>query len=83
MEALAMLNGALCQFADWERATTAAATSPERWQLELAGYLTQVAAGGGYPNLTAALMGSAGQQPDMEASFERLIDKMLTVMLQA
>ncbi|MDH6139851.1 AcrR family transcriptional regulator [Kitasatospora sp. GP30] len=82
MEALAMLNGSVCQFADFERATTAAATSPQRWQLELAGYLGQVAAGGGYPNLTAAL-GSGGPPPDAGASFERFLDRLLTVLFQA
>ncbi|MCC9305735.1 hypothetical protein LN042_01185 [Kitasatospora sp. RB6PN24] len=74
-----MLNGSVCQFADWERAATAAATSPQQWQLELAGYLSRVAGGGEYPNLAAALS-SGGQPADPEVSFERYLDRLLTVL---
>jgi AcrR family transcriptional regulator len=81
MEALAMLNGSVCQFADWERATTAAATSPQRWQLELADYFGKIATGGDYPHLAAAL-GPSREPADPDTYFERLLERMLTVLLQ-
>ncbi|GAA1976514.1 TetR/AcrR family transcriptional regulator [Kitasatospora viridis] len=82
MEALAMITGSICQFADWEQATAAAA-QPGRWHQDLMVYLTQVAMSGDYPNLTTALAAGAGAPPpDPDASFDRYLDRLLTVLFE-
>ncbi|MCX4745067.1 TetR/AcrR family transcriptional regulator [Kitasatospora sp. NBC_01287] len=81
MEALAMLNGYLCQFVEWERATLIAVRDPQQWQRDLVSYLTGVASSGDYPNIAAAL--SSGNAPmDPQASFERFLEKLLTVLVE-
>lgn len=81
MEALAMLNGFICQFVDWERATVAAGQDVQQWQRDLVSYLTGVVTSGDYPNIAAAL--ASGNAPmDPQASFERFLDKLLTVLVE-
>ncbi|MGF1425549.1 TetR/AcrR family transcriptional regulator [Kitasatospora sp. LaBMicrA B282] len=79
MEALAMLSGFICQFADWENATRAAAGSSAEWQRELVEYLTGVAMSGDYPQL-AATLGAGSGPTDPAASFDRLLDKVITLL---
>jgi AcrR family transcriptional regulator len=81
MEALAMLNGFVCQFVDWEQATRLAARNPQQWHLDLVAYLTEVATSGDYPNLSAALA-TGGGALDPDASFDRFLDRLLTVLLE-
>jgi AcrR family transcriptional regulator len=79
MEALAMLNGFVCQFVDWEQATRLGAENPQQWHLDLVAYLTQVAMAGDHPNLAAALAQGGGPL-DPDASFARFLDRLLSVL---
>ncbi|GAA1237306.1 TetR/AcrR family transcriptional regulator C-terminal domain-containing protein [Kitasatospora nipponensis] len=81
MEALAMLSGYVCQFADWERATITAALDPQQWHRDLVGYLTGVATSGRFPHLAQALA-SGGEPLDPDRSFELFLDRLLTVLVQ-
>ncbi|GAA2248643.1 MULTISPECIES: TetR/AcrR family transcriptional regulator [Kitasatospora] len=79
MEAMAQLNGFLCQFADWEHSTTG--RSP-RWITDMVSYLQGVAATGQYPRLTQVLAeGPAPTAPD--AVFDRLLQRILTALCEA
>lgn len=81
MEALAMLTGFTCQFVDWERATVASGQDVQQWQRDLVAYLTGVVLTGDYPNIAGAL--ASGNAPlDPQASFERFLDKLLTVLVE-
>ncbi|MDF9811243.1 TetR/AcrR family transcriptional regulator C-terminal domain-containing protein [Streptomyces sp. SPB162] len=86
MEAFTLLNGFVCQFAEWEHASSGqsgggedAAGAP--WAAEVVAYLQGVALSGRYPRLTRALAGS-GPPPDADTVFERSLDRLLTVLTQ-
>ncbi|MFF2354721.1 TetR/AcrR family transcriptional regulator [Kitasatospora sp. NPDC058115] len=77
LEALALLNGFVCQYAQYER--TAAAGI--KWQAELAGYLGRAAASGAYPHLTTAFATAAPTSADPDAAFDRSLDRVITAVL--
>ncbi|MFE0463776.1 TetR/AcrR family transcriptional regulator [Kitasatospora sp. NPDC058965] len=81
MEALAMLNGFVCQFVDWEQATRLAAENPQQWHRDLVAYLTTMAMSGEYPHLATALGTDGGTALDPDASFDRFLDRLLTVLV--
>ncbi|MDH6124863.1 TetR/AcrR family transcriptional regulator C-terminal domain-containing protein [Kitasatospora sp. GP82] len=79
MEAMAQLNGFLCQFAEWERAATG---SSPRWMADMVTYLQGVAMSGRYPSLTQVL--AEGSTPaDPNAVFDRLLQRILTALCEA
>ncbi|WP_369826219.1 TetR/AcrR family transcriptional regulator C-terminal domain-containing protein [Kitasatospora sp. MBT66] len=77
LEALALLTGFVCQFAQYERTAAAGA----KWQADLAGYLGRAAASGEFPHLAAAFAttGAAADSPD--AVFDRSLDRVITAAL--
>ncbi|MFD4910613.1 TetR/AcrR family transcriptional regulator C-terminal domain-containing protein [Kitasatospora purpeofusca] len=77
LEALALLTGFVCQFAQYERTAAAGA----KWQADLAGYLGRAAASGEFPHLAAAFAtaGPAADSPD--AVFDRSLDRVITAAL--
>ncbi|MDY0811212.1 TetR/AcrR family transcriptional regulator C-terminal domain-containing protein [Kitasatospora purpeofusca] len=77
MEALALLNGFVCQYAQYERTAAAGA----KWQADLARYLGRAAAGGEFPHLAAAFanLGPSADTPD--AVFDRSLDRVITAAL--
>lgn len=76
MEAMAMFNGFICQFAQYEQ--TAAASA--KWQAEMVGYLTQAAMSGAYPNLAQAFA-TAGPPADPDQAFDRTLDRVILAIL--
>lgn len=86
MEAFTLLNGFVCQFAEWEQATTGRTRNGEdaaggQWHADVVTYLQGVALSGRYPRLTRALVGS-GPPPDADTVFERSLGRLLTVLTQ-
>lgn len=81
MELFAMLNGFVCQFAEWER-TTARATG-DQWHTDLVAYLTAAVTTGRYPHLAAAMTQSAAQPLAPDVLFARSLDRLLTLILSA
>ncbi|MDH6575952.1 TetR/AcrR family transcriptional regulator [Kitasatospora sp. MAP5-34] len=78
MEALSLLNGFLCQYAEWEN--TAAAGG--KWQTDLVSYLQRVVLSGDYPHLTQALIsGGTGTPPDSDAIFDRTLQQLISAVL--
>lgn len=82
MELFAMLNSAICMFAQWE-ANQRQLGGSAQWQAELVTYLGAAAAGGEYPHLAASFAQSAGRTPDLDpdAVFARGIDRIIGVIL--
>lgn len=80
MELFAMLNGYLCQFAQWE-ANQREAGGNAQWQAELAAYLGTAVATGEYPNLAAAFAGSETADLDVDALFERSLGRVIDLIL--
>ncbi|MFF3071997.1 TetR/AcrR family transcriptional regulator [Kitasatospora sp. NPDC057936] len=76
MEAMALFNGFVCQYAQYERTAAAGA----KWQAELAGYLTQAAMSGEYPHLAQAFT-TPGPPSDPSTAFERSLDRVITAIL--
>ncbi|MFJ2782051.1 TetR/AcrR family transcriptional regulator [Kitasatospora sp. NPDC087315] len=76
MEALALLNGFVCQYAQYERTAAAGA----KWQGELVGYLTRAAMSGDYPHLAAAFA-TAGPPADPDTAFDRALHRVVTAIL--
>ncbi|MFE7191937.1 TetR/AcrR family transcriptional regulator [Kitasatospora sp. NPDC057541] len=77
LEALALLNGFICQYAQYERTAAAGA----KWQAELAGYLGRAAASGQYPHLAAAFATAAPPSGGPDAAFDRTLDRVITAAL--
>ncbi|WP_380284108.1 TetR/AcrR family transcriptional regulator [Kitasatospora purpeofusca] len=77
LEALALLNGFVCQYAQYERT----AASGAKWQAELAGYLGRAAAGGAYPHLAAAFATAGAPSGDPDAVFDRALNRVITAAL--
>ncbi|MEU3567697.1 TetR/AcrR family transcriptional regulator C-terminal domain-containing protein [Kitasatospora sp. NPDC036755] len=76
MEAMALFNGFICQFAQYEQTAAAGA----KWQAELAGYLGQAAASGEFPHLAEAFA-TAGPPADPDRAFDRTLDRVLSAIL--
>ncbi|KJS57214.1 TetR family transcriptional regulator [Streptomyces rubellomurinus subsp. indigoferus] len=76
MEAMAMFNGFLCQFAQYEQTAAAGA----KWQAEMVGYLTQAAMSGQYPHLAQAFA-TAGRPADPARVFDRSLDRVILAVL--
>ncbi|MFJ8474377.1 TetR/AcrR family transcriptional regulator [Kitasatospora sp. NPDC094011] len=76
MEAMAMFNGFICQFAQYEQTAAAGA----KWQAEMVGYLTQAAMSGAYPNLAQAFA-TAGPPADPDQAFDRTLDRVILAIL--
>lgn len=79
MEVFALLNGFVCQFAEWER--NAAGGASAQWQADLVQYLTGVIATGRYPHLAGALASSADPPADPDSLFARSLDRLISVIL--
>ncbi|MEV6976414.1 TetR/AcrR family transcriptional regulator C-terminal domain-containing protein [Kitasatospora sp. NPDC093806] len=82
LEAMALFNGFVCQYAQYERTAVAGA----KWQAELVGYLARAAGSGEYPHLaaafaTAAPPPAADQAPAPDAAFDRALDRVITAVL--
>ncbi|MER5353110.1 TetR/AcrR family transcriptional regulator C-terminal domain-containing protein [Kitasatospora sp. NPDC002551] len=77
LEALALLNGFVCQYAQYERTAAAGA----KWQAELAGYLGRAAMSGQYPHLAAAFATTGGPPADPDAVFDRSLNRVITAAL--
>ncbi|WP_328957723.1 TetR/AcrR family transcriptional regulator C-terminal domain-containing protein [Kitasatospora purpeofusca] len=77
MEALALLNGFVCQYAQYERT---AAAGP-KWQADLAGYLGRAAASGEFPHLAAAFASPGPPANNPDAVFDRSLDRVITAAL--
>jgi AcrR family transcriptional regulator len=82
MELFAMLNGSICQFAQWE-ANQAATGGSEQWLAELVGYLGSAVATGAYPHLAAAMHDSGTADLEPDALFERSLDRVVASILGA
>ena len=76
MEAMAMFNGFICQFAQYEQTAAAGA----KWQAEMVGYLTQAAMSGDYPHLAQAFAAS-GPPADPDQAFDRALDRVILAVL--
>lgn len=80
MELFAMLNGYLCQFAQWE-ANQRDVGGSAQWQAELAAYLGTAVSTGNYPNLAAAFTGGEAPDLDPDAVFERSVGRVIDLIL--
>lgn len=80
MELFALLNGFLCQFAQWE-ASQRTNNANEQWTADLVAYLTVAVATGRYPHVAAAL--SSGGEPDLDPDsvFNRSLERVIDVIL--
>ncbi|MFJ3221084.1 TetR/AcrR family transcriptional regulator [Kitasatospora sp. NPDC086801] len=76
MEAMALFNGFICQYAQYEQSAAAGA----KWQAELAGYLTRAARSGEYPHLAQAFA-TSGPPADPDTAFDRSLDRVITAIL--
>ncbi|WP_406094730.1 TetR/AcrR family transcriptional regulator C-terminal domain-containing protein [Kitasatospora purpeofusca] len=77
LEALALLNGFVCQYAQYERTAAAGA----KWQADLAGYLGRAAASGEFPHLAAAFANPGPPPESPDALFDRSLDRVITAAL--
>ena len=82
LELFAMLNGSVCQFAQWEANQAASAGAAEQWQAELVAYLGAEVATGAYPHLAAAMADGRDAGPGalddvFERGFGRVVDTVL------
>ncbi|MBR7838046.1 TetR/AcrR family transcriptional regulator [Actinospica durhamensis] len=82
MELFAMLNGSICQFAQWE-ANQREAGGSAQWQAELATYLGSAVATGAYPHLAAAFAGGETTDMDPDAVFDRFVARVIDLILAA
>lgn len=81
LELFAMLNGSICQFAQWE-ANQGVGESGDAWHAELAAYLGQAVSTGAYPYLAAAMADGRDAGPGspdemFERGFSRIVDSVL------
>ncbi|MFD5433073.1 TetR/AcrR family transcriptional regulator [Kitasatospora sp. NPDC127067] len=76
MEAMALINGFIAQFAQFERTAAAGA----KWQSELVGYLGRAAASGEFPHLAQAFA-AAGPPADPDRAFDRTLDRVISAIL--
>lgn len=76
MEAMSLLNGFVCQYAQYEQTAAAGA----KWQAELVGYLHKAAMSGDYPHLAEAFATSV-PSGDPDATFDRAVDRVITAAL--
>lgn len=76
MEAMALFNGFVGQFAQYEHTAAAGA----KWQAELVGYLGRAAASGEFPHLAQAFA-TAGPPADPDRAFDRALDRVITAIL--
>ncbi|MFE4975515.1 TetR/AcrR family transcriptional regulator [Kitasatospora sp. NPDC056651] len=76
MEAMALFNGFICQFAQYEQTAAAGA----KWQAELVGYLGQAAASGEFPHLAQAFA-TAGPPADPDQAFDRTLGRVVAAIL--
>ncbi|MGV9263838.1 TetR/AcrR family transcriptional regulator [Kitasatospora sp. NPDC003701] len=76
MEGMALLNGFVCQYAQYERT----AASGAKWQGELVGYLTRAATSGAYPHLATAFA-TTGPPTAPDAAFDRSLHRVITAIL--
>ncbi|MFI8458274.1 TetR/AcrR family transcriptional regulator [Kitasatospora sp. NPDC085464] len=76
MEAMALFNGFITQFAQYEQTAAAGA----KWQAELVGYLGQAAASGDFPHLAQAFA-TAGPPADPDKAFDRTLDRVISAIL--
>ncbi|MFD4658103.1 TetR/AcrR family transcriptional regulator [Kitasatospora sp. NPDC058444] len=76
MEAMALFNGFICQFAQYEQTAAAGA----KWQAEMVGYLGQAAASGQYPHLAHAFA-TAGPPADPDQAFDRTLNRVISAIL--
>ncbi|MFF2045074.1 TetR/AcrR family transcriptional regulator [Kitasatospora sp. NPDC058170] len=76
MEAMSLLNGFVCQYAQYEQTAAAGA----KWQAELVGYLYKAAMSGDFPHLADAFA-TSGPPRDPDATFDRALDRLLTAAL--
>ncbi|MEU1288838.1 TetR/AcrR family transcriptional regulator C-terminal domain-containing protein [Kitasatospora sp. NPDC005856] len=76
MEAMALFNGFVCQFAQYEQTAAAGA----KWQAEMVGYLGQAAASGEYPHLAQAFA-TAGPPADPDQAFDRTLNRVISAIL--
>ncbi|MDH6131195.1 AcrR family transcriptional regulator [Kitasatospora sp. MAA4] len=80
LEVMSLLNGFVCQFAEWERGGLSPGQDREQGQRELVEYMVQAVMTGQYPQLAAALS-SGGAPADPDSVFERSLCRVLTAML--
>ncbi|MFJ9696123.1 TetR/AcrR family transcriptional regulator [Kitasatospora sp. NPDC101183] len=76
MEAMAMFNGFICQFAQYEQTAAAGA----KWQAELVGYLGRAAMSGDYPHLAQAFA-TQGPPAAPDTTFERTLERVIRAVL--
>ncbi|MEV7185019.1 TetR/AcrR family transcriptional regulator C-terminal domain-containing protein [Kitasatospora sp. NPDC093102] len=76
MEAMALFNGFVTQFAQYEQTAAAGA----KWQAEMVGYLGQAAASGEFPHLAQAFA-TAGPPADPDRAFDRTLDRVISAIL--
>jgi AcrR family transcriptional regulator len=80
MELFAMLNGYVCQFAQWE-ANQRETGGSAQWQAELGAYLGAAVATGAYPHLAAAFAGGGSADMDPDAVFARSVGRVIDLIL--
>lgn len=80
MELFAMLNGNICQFAQWE-ANQREAGGSAQWQAELVAYLGAAVSTGDYPNMAAAFADAEAPDMDPDAVFERSVGRVIDLIL--
>jgi AcrR family transcriptional regulator len=80
MELFAMLNGFICQFAQWE-ANQRQSNTNEQWQADLVAYLSAAVATGRYPNLAAAFASGPDQDFGPDSIFDRSLDRLIDLIL--
>ncbi len=82
MELFALLNGFICQFAQWE-ANQRESGSGEQWQADLMAYLGTAVATGHYPHLAAAFAADESPDLDPDAVFDRSLARVVGMILAA
>jgi AcrR family transcriptional regulator len=80
MELFAMLNGYVCQFAQWE-ANQRQGNANQQWQADLVAYLSAEVATGRFPHLAAAFASGGNPDLDPDSVFTRSLDRVIDVIL--
>ncbi|MFJ9443165.1 TetR/AcrR family transcriptional regulator [Kitasatospora sp. NPDC101235] len=76
MEAMALFNGFIAQFAQYEQTAAAGA----KWQAEMVSYLFQAAASGEFPHLAQAFA-TSGPPADPDQAFDRTLVRIISAIL--